>query len=88
MPNTYFFRVQGHLCSTWSDWFDGLSITCDPAGDTLLSGPVEDQAALYGILAKLRNLNLALIAVYRAGAQMPDLGAESKYSTHKDIRSI
>ena len=88
MPDTYYFRVQGHLGSSWSDWFEGLTIICDPAGETLLSGPVEDQAALYGILAKLRNLNLALIAVYRAGAQLSDFGAECESSTHRDIRSI
>jgi hypothetical protein len=56
-------RVKGWLGEAWSDWFDGLSIVPLENGETLLAGPVVDQAALYGILWKLRDLNLRLISV-------------------------
>ncbi len=59
----YEIRVEGALPSGWSDWFEGLSIVCDPSGDSILSGPLADQAALHGVLAKIRDLNLKLIAV-------------------------
>jgi hypothetical protein len=65
MSDIYRFRVKGHIASQWDDWFSGLSIMCDDNGDTVLSGMVQDQAALYGILVKLHNLNLPLIAVLR-----------------------
>ncbi len=55
-------RVEGHLRPEWSEWFDGLEIAYDGA-DTLLSGPLPDQSALYGQLSKLRDLGLALLAV-------------------------
>jgi hypothetical protein len=57
--------VEGPLPSGWSDWFDGLDIACGPDGDSILSGPLVDQAALHGVLAKIRDLNLKLIAVNR-----------------------
>lgn len=59
----YQIRVQGHLGSQWQVWFDSLTITTQPTGDTLISGPMTDQAALYGILKKVRNLGLPLISV-------------------------
>ncbi len=63
-PTHYVVRVAGHLDSHWSEWFDGLTIThCDKRNETVLSGPVKDQAALHGFLAKIRDLNLCLIAV-------------------------
>jgi hypothetical protein len=58
-------RVEGHLPSGWSDWFDGLDLQCGPSGDSILSGPLPDQAALFGVLAKIRDLNLKLISVSR-----------------------
>jgi hypothetical protein len=61
--SVYQIRVRGSLSETWSDWFDGLSIVPLENGETLLTGPVVDQAALYGILWKLRDLNLRLISV-------------------------
>jgi hypothetical protein len=61
----YHIRVKGHLDLYWTDWFDGLTITHEATGETLLSGPVIDQAALYGILLKLQNLNLSLLSVNR-----------------------
>ena len=59
----YQIRLKGHLGSQWSDWFDGLTITLEEDGDTLLTGPVVDQAALYGLLKKIRDLGLPLLSV-------------------------
>ncbi len=61
----YQLRVKGHLDPRWSDGFDGLIITLEDNGDSLLTGPVADQAALYGLLKKLRDLGLPLLAVNR-----------------------
>ena len=59
----YQIRIQGHLGTEWTDWFEGLSITLQDNGETLLSGPVVDQAALHGLLRKVRDLGLPLLAV-------------------------
>jgi hypothetical protein len=56
-------RVQGHLGSQWKDWFEGMTITNDEQGDAILCGPLADQAALYGVLLKIRDLGLVLRAV-------------------------
>ena len=64
-PMVYQIRVTGHLGSEWIDWFDGLSITLQDNGETLLSGPVVDQAALHGLLRKVRDLGLPLLSVIR-----------------------
>ena len=64
-PIVYCIRLTGHLAPCWSEWFDGLTITHEANGDTTLSGPVRDQAALYGLLAKMRDLNLTLIWLNR-----------------------
>lgn len=62
-PLVYQIRVQGHLGQQWSDWFDGLTITLEENGQTFLTGPVVDQSALYGLLKKVRDLGLPLVAV-------------------------
>jgi len=59
----YQIRIQGHLGRQWTDWFAGLRITLEDNGDTLLTGPVVDQAALYGLLKKVRDLGMPLVAV-------------------------
>jgi hypothetical protein len=64
-PHHYRIRVKGHLGPGWSEWFAGMTLTQTEAGETLLSGPVVDQAALHGLLARIRDLNLALVAVER-----------------------
>ena len=64
-PFVYDIRVEGHLPDRWSAWFDGLTIQIEPNGDTKLTGLLSDQAALYGVLAKIHNLNLVLISVAR-----------------------
>lgn len=58
----YEIRLNGHLDARWTDWFDGLTITYDDDGDTLLTGWVVDQAALYGLLKKARDLGLPLVS--------------------------
>ena len=62
-PMIYQIRVKSHLGSEWTDWFDGLCITLEENGDTLLTGPVIDQAALHGLLKKVRDLGMPLISV-------------------------
>ncbi len=59
----YEIRLKGHLETRWVNWFDGLAITLEEDGNTLLSGPVADQAALHGLLKKVRDLGLPLISV-------------------------
>ena len=72
MPVDYQIRVKGHLDPSWSEWFDGLSMTHDADGDTTLTGPVADQAALYGLLRKARDLGLTLLAVVRCEPESQD----------------
>ena len=62
----YQIRIKGHLGHQWTEWFEGLTITLEENGDTLLSGSVVDQAALYGLLNKVRDLGMPLLAVNRA----------------------
>ena len=64
-PVVYQIRINGHLDQIWSDWFEGLAIAIDDNGDTLLTGPVEDQAALHGLLRKVRDLGVPLLSVTR-----------------------
>jgi hypothetical protein len=67
-PEVYEIRVEGRLGAEWSAWFDGLTITNRPGGETILSGAVPDQAALHGILIRIRNLGLPLLSVRRVEA--------------------
>ena len=64
-PMVYQIRIKGHLGRQWTDWFGGLTITPEDNGDTLVTGPVIDQAALYGLLKKVRDLGMPLISVIR-----------------------
>jgi hypothetical protein len=65
MMNVYEIRVQGHLDQSWSHWFDGLTISYDGDTNTVLRGPLIDEAALHGVLIKVRDLALPLLAVNR-----------------------
>jgi hypothetical protein len=59
----YQIRIKGHLSRDWTDWFEGLTLTALDNGETLLTGPVADQAALYGLLRKVRDLGIPLLSV-------------------------
>jgi hypothetical protein len=63
MPEYYEIKVKGELDTRWSDWFEGLTLTHLEGEETLLAGPLPDQAALHGLLEKIRDLNLTLISV-------------------------
>ena len=64
----YEIRVEGHLTKRWSVWFEGMDIRNEPNGETVLSGAFPDQAALFGLLAKIQALNLVLVSVNRVPA--------------------
>jgi hypothetical protein len=76
-PMVYQIRLKGHLGHQWTEWFEGLAITLEDNGDTLLTGTVIDQAALHGLLRKVRDLGMMLIAVNRAAGSEAD-SPESK----------
>ena len=63
MPDYYEIRIKGHLDACWADWFAGLTLTHLEGNVTLLSGPLLDQAALHGLLERIRDLNLILVSV-------------------------
>ena len=62
-PLVYQIRIKGHLGRHWADWFEGLTVTALDNGETLLTGPVVDQAALYGLLKKVRDVGMPLLSV-------------------------
>ena len=62
-PELYEIRIKGHLADRWVHWFEGLVITLEEEGDTLLTGPVVDQSALHGLLRKVRDLGMPLLSV-------------------------
>ncbi len=64
-PTVYQIRVKGHLGPQWTEWFGGMTITLEEGGETLLTGPVVDQAALHGLLRKVRDLGMPLISAIR-----------------------
>ena len=61
----YQIKIKGHLGKQWTDWFEGLTVKLEDDGDTLLTGPVIDQAALHGLLKKVRDLGMPLLSVNR-----------------------
>jgi hypothetical protein len=64
-PLIYQIKIEGHLGQEWMEWFEGLTIMLEEDGETLLTGPVTDQAALYGLLKKVRDLGMPLLSVNR-----------------------
>ena len=75
-PLVYQIRIKGHLGREWTDWFGGLAIRLTDNGETLLTGPVVDQAALHGLLRKVRDLGVPLLSVSRVKpgqAEAPDI---------------
>jgi hypothetical protein len=74
-PMLYQIRVKSHLGSEWTDWFEGLTITPEDNGDTLLTGTVVDQSALHGLLKKVRDLGMPLLSVNPVELEQPDVPA-------------
>ena len=70
-PGRYEIRVKGHLDARWAAWFDGLTLTHGSDGTTIIHGPVADQAALHGVLQKIRDLGLPLISVNHVERDRP-----------------
>ena len=71
-PLVYHIRIKGHLSAGWADWFGGVTITLEDNGDTLLTGSMMDQAALHGLLKRVRDLGAPLIAVNRVEPDQTD----------------
>jgi hypothetical protein len=76
-PIVYKIGIEGHLDAQWTDWFSGLAITLEENGNTLLTGPVADQAALFGLLKKVRDLGMPLVSVNRLEPCKPDTSAKA-----------
>ncbi len=82
-PMVYQIRVKGHLGREWTDWFEGLTVTTLDNGETLLTGPVVDQAALHGLLKKVRDVGMPLISVLRVER---DQASNIKESIEKKVK--
>jgi hypothetical protein len=84
-PWVYQIRIEGHLGFPWTDWFKGLTVTLEDNGDTLLTGPVVDQAALHGLLKKVRDLGMHLVSVNRVEYSQTDMSHKVQFNeTHQD----
>jgi hypothetical protein len=77
-PRDYEIRIEGHLGPQWSGWFEGLTITLEADGNTLLAGRVVDQAALHGLLRKVRDLGMPLLSVHRVETAQADTSVVSQ----------
>ena len=77
-PRGYEIRVEGHLDTRWTAWFDGLALTQGTDGTTIIHGPVADQAALHGLLQKVRDLGLPLVSVTQLQPGQPDAPARGR----------
>ncbi len=77
-PDIYQIRIEGQLGREWTEWFEGMTITLQDNGDTLLTGPVRDQAALFGLLKKVRDLGMPLLSVNRVNPGQPDASGVKK----------
>lgn len=78
LPLIYQFRLKGHLGQPSLDWFEGLTITLEDDGTTLLAGPVADQAALHGILKRVRDLGLPLLSIFSEKSTNPLIDGKQK----------
>jgi len=80
-PGRYEIRLQGHLDARWAAWFDGLALTRDSDGTTIIHGPVADQAALHGLLQKVRDLGLPLVSVTQVQPDQPECPPTSPHNS-------
>src|SRR6266550_548467 len=86
-PMVYQIRIKGHLGREWTDWFEGLTLTALDNGETLLTGPVVEQAALHGLLKKVRGLGIPLrsvVCVKRGQAEASDVNETHHYRSKKE----
>ena len=79
----YQIRIKGHLGYQWTDWFEDLTITLEENGNTLLTGPVVDQAALHGLLKKVRDLGMPLLSVNRVEPGQADISFDNQKGVEK-----
>jgi hypothetical protein len=87
-PTTYEIRIAGHLSTQWVDWFEGLTVSLEDDGTTLLTGPVADQAALHGLLKKIRNLGMPLVSVNQVphwNLQINHLRSKERMNTNNKL---
>src|SRR5512135_2914666 len=82
-PMAYQIRLKGHLDREWTDWFEGLTITLEEDGNTLLTGKAIDQAALHGLFKKMRDLGMPLVSVNRVEPQLVEAPGETHYGCSK-----
>ena len=86
-PVNYEIRIEGHLSEQWTDWFEGLTVSLEETGVTCLTGPITDQAALYGLLKKVRDLGMPLVSVNRTERNHPvatGTGSSQINGTHQN----
>ena len=85
-PMVYQIRIKGHLGRQWTDWFGGLTITLEDNGETLVTGPVVDQAALHGLLRKVRDLGMSLVSVNCVELGQADASDVNETHQHRSKR--
>jgi hypothetical protein len=89
-PGQYEIRLKGHLDDRWAGWFEGMSITRADNGETLVRGPVVDQAALFGLLRRVRDLGLPLLSVMQVDPQQangPDGSVDTHHHSNKETNT-
>ena len=77
-PSVFQIRIKGHLGHQWTDWFDGMAITLEDDGNTLLTGPVADQATLHGLIKKVRDLGMPLVSIDSGLPDRVDISVNKK----------
>lgn len=81
----YEIRLRGHLSPAWAGWFEGMDITLTPDGETVLTGDISDQAALYGVLKKVRDLGLPLHALNRLSDPSQNVKAQTRSDNNESV---